>query len=432
MTMKMITEKSKCSGCSACQNICPQNAVSMQHRLEGSSPLIDPQKCVECGLCVKVCPFNKNVSQKPETDTGKIYPLVYACRLKDNEILKNSTSGGIFFALAKKVISMGGSVFGAVSGKDFRVTICSADTIAELAAMQGSKYVESNVQFSFQETAAKLIEGRVCLYTALPCQIAGLLSYLSVRKINRENLYTADLVCHGTPSELFYLSYLKNYETSKKITLCQVKHRYKSKKWSSMVPKICAYIDNNGKKDVHASFKDGYLNGFLQGKIYKDNCYECPYASMPRIADFTFADFTGLGAVKKYKNDYKAGVSQLLINSKKGQMLFETVKDDLVFEERGLYEALFFNRNLWKPSRKPKDVDKIRKDFEDGMKWEILRKKYFDKNPKNRMIQFIKDMIPQIFGANLTIKVMFYLKKKKMTPDAALEKINACFNRHTN
>ncbi len=63
------------------------------------------------------------------------------------------------------------------------------------------------------------------------------------------------------------------------------------------------------------------------------------------------------------------------------------------------------------------------------MTWEILRKKYLDKNPKNRMIQLIKDMIPRIFGAHLTVKVMFYLKKKKMAPDEALEKLNAYFNK---
>lgn len=427
--METITEKSKCSGCSACQNICPKGAISMRHEPESTYPCIDPAKCVECGLCVKVCPANKGSARESKTDTGKIYPIVYACRLKDNEMIKTSTSGGAFIALAKKAISMGGVVFGAVWEKDFRVTISSAQTNAELTAMQGSKYVESNVQFSFRETAAALKEGKVCLYTALPCQIAGLLSYLTMRKINCENLYTADLVCHGTPSEVLYLSYLKHYEASKNVKLRQVNHRYKNKNWNSLVPIDCAYISKNGKKKAFAAFKDGYLNGFLQGKIYKDSCYDCSYASMPRIADFTLADFTGLGAAKKYKNNYKAGVSQLIINTQKGKSFFETIKDDLIFEERELYEALFFNRQLWKPSRKPKDADNIRQDFKNGMTWEILRKKYFDKNPKNRMIQLIKDMISRIFGAQLTVKVMFYLKKKKMAPDEALEKLNAYFNK---
>lgn len=423
--MEVITEKSNCSGCGACQNICPKNAISMHHKLEGTYPYVEQVKCVECGLCVKVCPINKETLLKSE----RIYPIVYACKLKDKKTLKNSTSGGVFIALAKKIISEGGIVFGAISGDDFRVNICSAETEEELAAMQGSKYVESNTQYSFREIEAKLNEGRTCLYTALPCQIAGLLSYLAIRKVKCDKLYTADLVCHGAPSEKLYLSYLKYYEESKNITLNQVKHRYKNSNWNSMVPKVCAYISTSGKKDICAASKDGYLNGFLQGKIYRNSCYDCVYACMPRKADFTLADFTGLGSTKKYKNDYSDGVSQLLINTEKGKLFFNKVKSDLIFEERDLYEALFFNKNLWKSSRKSEDTDRIFKDFTEGIGWEKLRKKYFDKNLKNKIIMSVKEVIPRIFGANLTIKVMFHLKKKKMAPDVVMDKLKVYFNK---
>jgi len=425
MNIGVNTKISDCCGCGACQNICPKDAISMCHKPEGTYPYVDQAKCIECGLCVKVCPVTKEAL----FDSEKIYPIVYACKLKDNKILKNSTSGGVFIALAKKIISEGGIVFGAVSEENFHVNICSAETESELAAMQGSKYVESNTQYSFQEVEAHLNKGRICLYTALPCQIAGLLSYLAVRKVSVENLFTADLVCHGAPSEKLYLSYLNYFEKSKNIKLSQVKHRYKNGHWNSMVPKTCAYISKNGKKDIYAAFKDGYLNGFLQGKIYKKSCYECKYASMPRKADFTLADFTGLGAYKKYKNDYNDGVSQLLLNTKKGKLFFDSIKSDLIYEERDLYEALFFNKNLWKSSREPEDTDKIFKDFENGIGWEELRKKYFDKNVKTMMIMSLKEVIPKIFGADLTIKAMFHLKKKKMTPDDVMNQLDTYFNK---
>lgn len=425
MKTEVITKKSNCSGCGACQNICPKDAVTMCHKLEGTYPHVNQEKCVKCGLCVNVCPIDKNTLWGLES----IYPIVYACKLKDKKKLKNSTSGGVFIALAKKIISKGGAVFGAVSGEDFRVNICSAVTEEELVAMQGSKYVESNTRYSFREVEAKLNEGKICFYTALPCQIAGLLSYLEKRNVKCENLYTADLVCHGAPSEKLFLNYLENYQKTKNIKLSRVIHRYKNSNWNSMVPKVCAFVDLNAKKEIKAAFKDGYLNGFLQGKIYRKSCYECKYASMPRRADFTLADFTGLGVLKKKKNDYNEGVSQLLVNTKKGKLFFESVKNDLIFEERDLYEALFFNRNLWKPSRKSEDTNKIFRDFEHGITWDELRKKYFDKNIKNMIVMSGKELVPKIFGANLTLKVMYCLKKKKIAPDEVIKKMDIYFNK---
>lgn len=422
-----VIKKHNCSGCGACQNICPNDAISMKHEVECTIPIVDNKKCIECGLCIKVCPINKN----DEDTSEKIYPIIYACRLKDTLILKNSTSGGIFIALARKVISEGGIVFGAILEKDFRVNIGSVEEQNCLAMMQGSKYVESNTRYTFREVEKKLKEGRICLYTALPCQIGGLLSYLKMRKVNCDNLYTADLVCHGTPSEEIYLSYINDYKIKNNLELRTIKHRYKNHNWNSMVPQTCAYISDTGKKKIYNSFKDGYLNGFLQGKIYKEYCYKCKYAKIPRIADFTFGDFTGLGAIKKYKNNYKCGVSQLLINTAKGKNFFDKVKSDLIFEKRDIYEALFFNKNLYKPSCKPKDTDYFFTDFKNEVSWDDLRKKYFDKNTKNKRIMFIKSLITKLFGAKLTTKAMYYLKRNTMSPETTIQDINDLFQSTT-
>lgn len=47
----------KCTGCGACYNVCPKQAISMQADEEGFlRPSIDIGKCIDCGLCRKVCP----------------------------------------------------------------------------------------------------------------------------------------------------------------------------------------------------------------------------------------------------------------------------------------------------------------------------------------------------------------------------------------
>lgn len=54
-----ICEKEKCTGCTACKNICPVNAISMGQNEEGFFyPVIDTNLCVDCKKCQNVCPAN--------------------------------------------------------------------------------------------------------------------------------------------------------------------------------------------------------------------------------------------------------------------------------------------------------------------------------------------------------------------------------------
>ena len=56
-----ITDKAKCSGCTACFSICGKSAISMKADALGFLyPVVDCNKCVDCGLCDKVCAFNDN------------------------------------------------------------------------------------------------------------------------------------------------------------------------------------------------------------------------------------------------------------------------------------------------------------------------------------------------------------------------------------
>jgi len=50
--------ESECCGCSACEAVCPQNAITMNENGEGFLyPVLDAVRCVGCELCLKVCPL---------------------------------------------------------------------------------------------------------------------------------------------------------------------------------------------------------------------------------------------------------------------------------------------------------------------------------------------------------------------------------------
>ena len=58
MSVILWKTKAECSGCWACANICPREAISMVPDEEGFHfPAIDDKRCIECGLCLKVCPL---------------------------------------------------------------------------------------------------------------------------------------------------------------------------------------------------------------------------------------------------------------------------------------------------------------------------------------------------------------------------------------
>ena len=52
------------------------------------------------------------------------------------------------------------------------------DKLAELERLQGSKYVQSDIAFSFRRAKEDLEAGKYVLFSGTPCQIGGLKAYL--------------------------------------------------------------------------------------------------------------------------------------------------------------------------------------------------------------------------------------------------------------
>lgn len=51
-SMAVTIDKEKCTGCGACVDICPVDAL----KLEGDKTVVDPETCIDCGSCVDECP----------------------------------------------------------------------------------------------------------------------------------------------------------------------------------------------------------------------------------------------------------------------------------------------------------------------------------------------------------------------------------------
>ena len=181
-----------CTGCGACIQRCPKQCISWTTKeFDFRYPQVDEAACINCGLCEKVCPIDKELKEP-------IAQKAYAAVHKDSSVLEKSTSGGAFTALADTIFAQGGVVYGAAMLNGMQVKHIRTENKTAFAVLRSSKYLQSDTGTTYQMVEQDLKQGKVVLYSGTPCQIDGLKCFL--RK-EYENLYTADIVCHGVGSQ---------------------------------------------------------------------------------------------------------------------------------------------------------------------------------------------------------------------------------------
>lgn len=344
-----------CTGCGACIASCPQKCIHMKYDLEGFIiPVVDVNRCVNCNLCDKVCPEKKEKKVSKDGD-------VYAFKNNDLEIRLKSSSGGVFFSVAKKIIENKGVVCGALFDNDLRLIHKCTSELSDVAKMMGSKYVQSYIGDVYSQIKGYLNSDREVLFVGTPCQVAGLKSFLNG---DYDNLFTIQLICHGVPSPLLFEKY-KEY-------LCK-KHSM------TRLDKI-SFRDNNRFKititceDEKKSWQgstDLYLRPFIKGKNYRYCCYNCLY-SQNHIADITIGDFWG--AEKYYKDLCDShGISFFMVNTKNGEKMFKNLENITTISSD--YDiASKHNSNLNIPSKIDADREDFYKDINKSNYIESLRK----------------------------------------------------------
>lgn len=349
--MREICPKNKCTGCAACFNICGKSAIKMTEDDCGFiHPLIESNLCIDCGLCAKVCPVNTKVALR--------YPLnCYAATVKNDKELRSVASGGMATELSRYVIDRGGVVYGC-SGKNIRyVHHIRVDKIEDIEFLKGSKYVQSFIGGIYKDVKKDLQEGRLVLFVGTPCQVAGLLGFLQHKDYS--NLITADLVCHGVPSQKMLNDNISLYcDKKEKISICFRHKEQISSKYDVLYKIIYGWFYKTCSMNVLRKvefYKDPYMFGFLAPLTLRSSCYICRYANISRCGDFTFGDFWGLGKDAGFVNG--KGVSLVLINTIKAITLWSEVSKRSIYVQRDIVEAQKGNGQLQVPSRMHKNYE---------------------------------------------------------------------------
>lgn len=332
---------SDCVGCGACKAVCKTDAVSLIKNHGGFiKSYIDSSKCVNCGMCTNVCPV-ENVPPKAEPQT------VLAFKAKDN-IRKNSTSGGAASALAESVINNNGSVYGACLDSSFNLKHVRINRVEDIALLQGTKYIQSDMTNVFDSLKHDLTSGISVLFTGTPCQVAAVNNFVSMKKLDTQNLYLCDIICHGVPSPRAFKDYIVWLNCAEKSQVKKYYFRNKAFSWrgdSSAIENETAEIKRG--KNISA-----FMNLYYSNNITCDACFNCRFTSEDRVSDLTISDFWGIEKENPAFED-ALGVSMVMLNTQKGKMLFENIEGEFV--EANIDNAK--QPQLKKPTEKPEGYD---------------------------------------------------------------------------
>lgn len=392
MNMKSVNDLAqinKCSGCTACLNVCPTSSLSMRINEKGFLyPEVDTNKCIRCNACSNNCPW---LSQSNESPISK--QELYSVKRSNFKKRMKSQSGGAFSAYAEYVLKNKGVVYG-VAFKNNEAIYCRVTSIRGLKKLKGSKYVQASVGGVFKNVFDDLSKNRTVLFSGTACHVDGLKSFLSAKKADTSKLITIDIICHGVVSPMIFKDYISYTEKSIGKRIKKFNFRDKSFGWHGH------FVSFKAGSNYYKS--KNYVKIFYSSYALRDTCFECRYANLNRMSDVTIGDSWGIGDYYPDFDDNK-GCSLIIQNTDKGKELFNRTKDQFISLKINKNEAL--QPNLEHPTEKPCDYDNFWQDYHKfGFEYAVFKYCEFNSTPdkivlkKHQVIKRIVAKIKRIFG----------------------------------
>lgn len=379
----LFTEKSDCCGCAGCASVCPNQAICMEQDECGFwYPVISETLCINCKLCEKVCIFNRSFVKNTSIET-------YAGVIKDSQTRKLSSSGGIFVALSEKIIEAGGVVIGATLCEDFSVQHIIVDKKSDLKKLQGSKYVQSDINKIYIDTKHHLEAGKTVLFSGTPCQVGGLYGFLGKKP---EKLVTVDIVCHGVPNIKMFKDYIMTLENKYRGKLDTFIFRDKNFGWG-LNGSFCV----NQKKYNLWQYESSYMYLFSKGWLYRECCYSCQYASENRVGDITLGDYWGIEKqhpeyLRKNIFNENEGISLVIVNTESGKHLLQLCDALITLKPSSIEKAKEANKQLSEPSNRGKQEEVMLLYSNKG--WSAVEEFYKKEIGFDKYISIVKRLVP--------------------------------------
>lgn len=344
-----------CVGCASCENICSFKAISFVQNEEGFFyPKIDINSCTNCGLCLSHCPQNHKLEELGNVSISQKSFVAYS-RLK--KYYKRSASGGAFITLAISFLEQNPK--GIVCGASFSEGVVRhviVNQTDDLVRLQGSKYVQSQMDDVYKRVAKHIKDGGSALFSGTPCQVAGLYSFIGNKYLDR--LTTIDIICHGVPSPGFLKKDLKQY-VDQISDLTEIEFRKKHPFYKTKSQFCLSWERPFHRKSVLALLKansvslnrDPYFSLFSKGMTLRESCYKCHYTNMHRVGDITIGD---CDSYRDYPHFHpNEATSAMIINTVVGNSLWEKTKKYFDYEFLDIEKEADVNKQLKSSFKRP-------------------------------------------------------------------------------
>ena len=378
--MITIYNKAKCCGCSACEAICPRNCIELKADTEGFFyPNVNITDCINCRKCEQICPINNPYEELPFEQVG------YIVQNKNEQILRESTSGGAFTSIAKYVIQNKGIVFGVALTDKLMAHHVWVDNVDALTIFRNSKYIQSYMGDTYNKVKSFLNQDRLVCFSGTPCQVEGLMHFLG-KEYN--NLITVDVVCRAVPSPMVFGKYLdfQRKRMGDEIKTVRFRDKFYGYKYSTL-----NIITDKNNKNYHQGVEtDSWLRAFFSGICNRPSCYECQFKKRYRKSDFTIWDCFNVGRFSKELDNDK-GATRLLIHTNKGNQIFQNIENTFQYIQIQPTKLIDGTAEMIKPVK----YNNKRSDFmQDAaiLESEALFNKYFPKTLKVKVEHSIRMM----------------------------------------
>lgn len=382
--MITVCKENMCTGCMACVEACNKDAIKIVDNLENYNAVIEKDKCIGCGKCKHICQNNDSLELKKPLSWQQGWS-------ESNEIRGRAASGGMASSLMEAFIEKKGGYVCGCTFFDGNFQFKIVNQISEIQCFAGSKYVKSNPEKIYKEIRNLLHNKENVLFIGLPCQVAGLKKYIGD---NLENLYTIDLICHGTPSPKLLECYLKEHG-----------HDLKNLKDLRFREKNSFRLYDEYNTITNRDMPDRYLFAFLKSLIYTDNCYQCNFAEENRISDITLGDSWGSNLSEE---EQKRGISLIMSQTEKGKELVGLTNAHLENVDR--VTAMEHNGQLNSPVSNNLKRDTFFKLLKQGKKFDHIIFKLYPNIFIRQYIKFILKKAKIIRGVPVVRYGLYYKK----------------------
>lgn len=328
--MKTVCKENMCVGCMACLEACNKSAITIKDTLKEDNALIDENLCVNCGTCYNICQNNKEL---------KFLKSLRWFQGWSKDRREYSSSGGAAAEIISTFINQGGIVC-SCAFKNGKFGFHFAPNEVSAGEYIGSKYVKSNPEGVYKKIKNLLKDNGKVLFLGLPCQVEAVKNFVGNKYM--KNLYTVDLICHGSPSPKLLEMFLADYGLSLN-ELSAITFRNKTK--FRLLPNV--------KELEPSKVSDTYTFAFLRGLDYTENCYHCRYARQERVSDITIGDSWGNDLL----DEGQKGISLILCQTSKGEKLIQSTNMQLLMVDYD--KAVESNHQPKHPSIMPKERERF-------------------------------------------------------------------------